>query len=274
MQQNPACPVEQGQKSECGMLCHGKGTAMNAIKSVSLARGAWLCLFAIFLSGALILFQTVPASANDRQTATQLVEKACMTLSNFKSDDNMGAFRHLLKDAKAVVIAPEFLKGAFVVGASGGNAVAMVRDDRTGGWSEPAFYTIGGASFGLQIGGESSEMILLAMTQRGVSALMSNSFKLGADAGVAAGPVGIGAQAATANLSADILSFSRSTGLYGGISLDGSVVAVRDGLNHAYYGKKATPTDILVRHEVKNPQTACLVQGLMRSAESKRPNLM
>ena len=247
---------------------------MNAKKSVSWARGAWLSLFAIFVSGALTLFQAVPASGNDRQEATQIVEKACMTFSNFKSDDNMGTFRDFLKDAKAVVIAPEFLKGAFVVGASGGNAVAMVRDERSGGWSEPAFYTIGGASIGLQIGGESSEVILLAMTERGVSALMGNSFKLGADAGVAAGPVGIGAQAATANLSADILSFSRSKGLYGGISLDGAVVAVREGLNHAYYGKKATPTDILVRHDVKHPQTACLLQGLRRSAERKATTVM
>ncbi len=247
---------------------------MNAKKSMNWARGAWLSLFAVFMSGALTLFQAVPASASDRQVATQIVEKACMTLSNFKSNENMGAFRDLLKDAKAVVIAPEFLKGAFVVGASGGNAVAMVRDGKTGRWSEPAFYTIGGASIGLQIGGESSEVILLAMTERGKSALMGSSFKLGADAGVAAGPVGIWAQAATANLSADILSFSRSKGLYGGISLDGSVVAVREGLNHAYYGSKATPTDILVRHEVSNPQTACLVQDLRMSAESNKTNAM
>jgi SH3 domain-containing YSC84-like protein 1 len=259
--------------SECGTLCHGKEIAMNA-KTMNWARGAWLSMSAIFVSGALTLFQAIPASANDKQEATQIVEKSCMTLSNFKSDDNMGAFRDFLKDAKAVVIAPEFLKGAFVVGASGGNAVAMVRDERTGGWSQPAFYTIGGASIGLQIGGESSEVILLAMTERGKSALMGNSFKLGADAGVAAGPVGIGAQAATANLSVDILSFSRSKGLYGGISLDGAVVAVREGLNQAYYGKKATPTDILVRHDVRNPQTACLVQGLRMSAENRRTNLM
>ena len=239
---------------------------MNAKKRMNWAKGAWLSLFAIMVSGALTLFEAVPASANDRQEATQIVEKACMTLNNFKSDENMGAFRDYLKDAKAVVIAPEFLKGAFVVGASGGNAVAMVRDERTGRWSEPAFYTIGGASIGLQIGGESSEMILLAMTERGKSALMGNSFKLGADAGVAAGPVGIGAQAATANLSADILSFSRSKGLYGGISLDGAVVAVRGGLNEAYYGMKASPTDILVRHDVGNPQTACLMQGLRQYA--------
>ena len=78
------------------MLCNGKEIAMNAIKSVSVARGVWLSLFAVLVSGALTLFQAVPASANDRQEAAQIVEKACMTLSNFKSDDNMGAFRDFL----------------------------------------------------------------------------------------------------------------------------------------------------------------------------------
>jgi lipid-binding SYLF domain-containing protein len=238
---------------------------MNAKKRFSWINGALLFLCAIPLSGALIMFQAAPAYANDKQEATQIVEKACMTFDNFMSDENMGAFRDLLKKAKAVVIAPEFLKGAFIVGASGGNAIALVRDEKTGGWSEPAFYTIGGASVGLQIGGQSSEVMLLAMTERGVASLKGNSFKLGADAGVAAGPIGIGAQAATANLSADILSFSRSKGLYGGISLDGSVIATRAGLNEAYYGEKASPTDIFARHEAKNPQTACLIEGLKKS---------
>jgi lipid-binding SYLF domain-containing protein len=239
---------------------------MNATKRLSRIYGAWLFLTVIFLAGALVISQPALVFGNDRQEATQIVEKACMTFSNFKNDEHMGAFRDLIKDAKAVVIAPELLKGAFVVGASGGNAVALVRDEKTGRWSEPSFYTIGGASIGLQIGGQSSEMILLAMTERGVSALMGNSFKLGADAGVAAGPVGIGVQAATANLSADILSFSRSKGLYGGISLDGAVVAVREGYNEAYYGKKASPADIFVRHEVGSPQAACLIQGLEKWA--------
>ena len=242
---------------------------MSTKKHMRWIHGVWLLLFVLILAGLLTMFQAVPAWANDRQEATQIVEKACMTFDNFMNDDNMAAFREQLKQAKAVVIAPKFLKGAFIVGASGGNAVAMVRDEKTGRWSEPAFYTIGGASFGLQIGGQSSEMILLAMTERGANALLGNSFKLGADAGVAAGPVGIGAQAASANLSADILSFSRSKGLYGGISLDGAVVAVRGALNEAYYGKKVSTTDILVRHEVKNPQTACLLQGLAKSTERK-----
>jgi lipid-binding SYLF domain-containing protein len=223
----------------------------------------------IFLTIALVIFQIVPASADDQQEATQLVEKARLTLDSFMKDKNMGAFRDLLSRAERVLIAPQLLKGAFIIGASGGNAVLLVRDKKTGQWSEPVFYTIGGASFGLQIGGEASEVILLAMTDRGVTSFLGNSLKLGGDVGVAAGPVGIGAAAATANLSADILSFSRSKGLYGGISLDGAVVAPRASLNDAYCGKDVSPADILVRHDVTNAQASRLIEDVSKSAAQK-----
>ncbi len=232
-----------------------------------------LSLFATFLAISMVVYFAVPAFAHGAgerarhsREATQTVEKARLTLDSFMNDSNMGAFRDLLKDAKGVLIAPQMLKGAFVVGASGGNAVLLVRDEKTGQWTGPAFYTIGGGSFGLQIGGQASEVILLAMTDRGVNSLLANSFKLGADAGVAAGPVGVGVSASTANLSADILSFSRSKGLYGGISLDGAVVAVRGDWNDAYYGKNVSPADILVRHDVTNPHSGALISDLSRSA--------
>lgn len=228
----------------------------------------WLFLIVMILSGLVLLAPPTSAWANDREEAAQIVEKACMTVDNFMNDKNMEAFKDLLKKAKAVVVAPSLLKGAFVVGVSGGNAVAMIRDEKTDKLSEPAFYTIGGASYGLQIGGESSEVILLAMTDRGANALLANSIKLGVDAGIAAGPIGVGAQAASANLSADILSFSRSQGLYGGVSLDGAVVAVRESLNQAFYNNhRISPTDILVRNSVKNPRTTCLVEGLTKIAK-------
>ena len=206
------------------------------------------------------------ARANDAMDARHLVDKARITLDSFDRAKDMSAFRDLLKDAKGVFIAPEIIKGAFIVGASGGSGVFMVRDATAGRWSEPAFYTIGSASFGLQIGGEASEVVLLAMTDRGVNALLSNSVKLGADVGVAAGPVGVGASAATANLSADILSFARSKGLFAGISLDGAVVAVRGSLNHAYYGAQVTPTDILVKRTVANRQSGPLISAISRDA--------
>jgi lipid-binding SYLF domain-containing protein len=252
-----------------GIRSPGKEKAMNLEKRRAFFDNVWPFLFGVLLSGMLIVSQSAPVLADERRDATQLVEKACMTFGNFMRDSSMGAYRDLLKKAKAAVVAPDLLEGAFVLGASGGNAIGMVRDEKTGQWSEPAFYTIGGASVGLQIGGQSSEVVLLAMTDRGMNALLGHSLKLGVDAGVAAGPVGIGAEAASANLSADILSFSRSKGLYGGISLDGSVIAVRESLNEAYYGRKVSTTDILVRHEARNPQTACLVQGLVGAAERR-----
>ena len=227
-------------------------------------------VFTIFLTAALVIFQAAPAAADDKQEATQLVEKARLTLDSFMHDSNMGPFRDLLKKAEGVLISPQLLKGAFFVGASGGSAVFLTRDKKTGQWSEPAFYTIGEASFGLQIGGEASEVIVLAMTDRGVKSLLTNSAKLGADVGIAVGPVGMGAAAATANLSADLLSFSRSKGLYGGVALDGAVVAVRGAWNDAYYGKKeVSPTDILVRHDVTNSQAMGLIEDVTRSAAQK-----
>ncbi len=222
-------------------------------------------LATITLLAVTLAFFPFPASAADeKMEANQLVEKARMTFENMARDPNLEALVDLLKKSEGVFICPALLKGAFIVGVSGGTGVFLGRGEKT--WDGPAFYTIGGASFGLQIGGESSEVVLAVMTKRGTASLLATSAKLGADAGVAVGPVGIGASAATANLSADIISFSRSKGLYGGVSLDGAVIAVRDGLNHAYYSKKVAPTDILIRRDVTNPQAAGLIQTIEKIA--------
>lgn len=209
-----------------------------------------ILLFAAAIFG---VFLTVPgmALASDKTDAQAIVTKANITFNSFMTDKNFTEMRKLSRSAKGIFIAPQVLKGAFIWGASGGTGVLLVREEG-GQFTHPAFYTIGSVSFGLQIGGQASEIILLAMTDRGVTTLLQNSVKLGADVGIAAGPFGAGAQAATANISADILSFSRSKGLYGGISLDGAIVDVRDSLNKAYYGKPVTPTDILVKKNVSN----------------------
>ncbi|HEX7504933.1 MAG TPA: lipid-binding SYLF domain-containing protein, partial [Syntrophales bacterium] len=191
-----------------------------------------------------------------------------ISYTSFMSDKNFSEMRKLSRTAKGIFIAPQVLKGAFVIGASGGTGVFLVREAE-GKWTQPAFYTIGSVSLGFQIGGQASEVILLAMTDRGVTTLLQSSVKLGADVGIAAGPYGAGAQAATANISADILSFSRSKGLYGGISLDGAVVEVRDSLNNTYYGKHVTPTDILVKHDVSNPHSDKLRASLSRISSGK-----
>ena len=111
------------------------------------------------------------------------MERAQFTLETFSRAPEMEAFRNLIRDARGVFVAPQVLKGAFVVGAAGGSGVLVSRDRLKGQWAGPAFYTIGEVSFGLQIGGSASEVVLLAMTDRGVNALLETSAKLGADVG-------------------------------------------------------------------------------------------
>ena len=208
-----------------------------------------------------------PATADEAQEARQLVEKARLTFESFSVDREMGeSLRSLVKRARAVMIYPQVLRGAFILGASGGSGVLLARDATSGNWSGPAFYTIGGASFGLQAGADASEVVLVALTDRGLSSLLSTSAKLGGNVSVAIGPIGMGAEAATANLSADLVSYTRNRGLYAGMSVDGAVVATRDALNMAYYGKSVTPTDILVLHTATNPQSAGLITAVAKVA--------
>jgi lipid-binding SYLF domain-containing protein len=223
-------------------------------------------LFAFVLSLGWSFFPSAVIAASDKVEAQQLVDKAGLTFQSFMDDAQMGTMRNLLKNAKGLFIAPQVLKGAFIIGASGGSGVYIERGKKDN-WYGPAFYTLGGASIGLQIGGQASEVVLLIMTDRGNAAFLSNNFKLGVDAGIAVGPVGAGVSAETANLSADVLSFSRSKGLYGGVSLQGAVVATRGSLNRAYYGKKATTADILVRHNVSNPQASGLLESVTKGAK-------
>jgi lipid-binding SYLF domain-containing protein len=205
------------------------------------------------------------ATADDVMDARRLADRARLTLETFMQVPETQAFRNLVVNARGVFIAPQILRGAFVVGGSGGSGVYLVRDMRTNSWSGPAFYTLGGVSFGFQIGGEASEVVFLAMTERGVNALLKSGVKLGADVGVAVGPIGLGADASTANLSVDVLTFSRSKGLYGGISLAGSVVYVRDDWNTAYYGLNVIPADILISRTVSNRHATGLLDLVARA---------
>jgi lipid-binding SYLF domain-containing protein len=129
---------------------------------------------------------------------------------------------------------------------------------------------MGAGSFGFQFGAQASEVVLLVMSQRGVESLLSSTFKLGGDVSVAIGPVGAGIEGSSAmNLSADLLSFARAKGLFGGISLEGAVIATRDEWNRNYYGKDVRPTDILVKQSVVNPHSTGLRAALARAAAGK-----
>lgn len=221
-------------------------------------------LFAFLAVSALMLGNAQAAS--DKAEADKTVNSAVKVLNNFSADPDMTWFRDHLSQAKAVMIIPTLVKAGFIFGGSGGTGVVLAHDEKTNTWHGPSFATAGSVSWGLQAGGEAAEVVMLAMTSKGKEALLSNKFQVGADASVAAGPVGAGAQAATT----DILQFARTKGLFGGLSLEGSVIAVRDSLNHAYYGKAVTPVDILVRGDVKNPQAAPLVKALTAKSGKKK----
>lgn len=211
-----------------------------------------------------------PAQADDKMDAEQLVTKAKLVVESFTADEKMEQLRAHAKEAKAVLVVPEALRAAFIIGAQGGNGVLVARDAKSGKWLGPAFNSLRGASFGFQAGADSAEVIALAMTERGLTQLLTSSVKLGGDVSVAAGSHSAGMGGATAGLSADILIYSRAKGLYGGFSVDGAVVGVKESLNKAYYGKETSPTDILVRGTSKNPTAAPLLGAIDKLAATKK----
>ena len=205
---------------------------------------------ALLLSAALFAAAPARAAGTEQQA---LVDKAELTLESFSRDPNMGAMRDYLKRARGVFIVPQLLRAGFIIGGSGGSGVLLARDQTTDAWSEPAFFSMGAGSIGFQIGADASEVVLLVMTEKGVDAILANNLRLGAGASIAAGPVGGGVGGGTtANLGADLVSFNRAQGLYGGISVEGAVIAYRDGWNRDYYGSNVSPTDIVVRRKVAN----------------------
>ncbi len=196
------------------------------------------------------LFSATAGQAGDYSKPQELVAKGTAVFKSFMQDPNMEWFRNNVQNAKGIFIVPQMLRGGFIIGGSGGSGLLVARDQKTGEWSYPAFYTMGSVSLGLQIGADASEIILMVMTEKGINAMLSTEFKLGGDVSVAAGPVGASAKAQTA----DILAFGRSKGLFGGISIEGAVVAPRYEWNKSYYNTSVGPVDILIRKTVKNPQ--------------------
>ncbi len=220
----------------------------------------WVAVAAVMA----LLVGPAPSLADDAQDARQLVEKAKLTVEEFQTDKNMDSLRDLAKRARGMLILPQMVRAAFIFGGSGGSGVLVALQG--GQWRGPTFHTLGGASFGFQAGADAAEVIIMALTERGVNKLMDPQVKLGADISVAAGPVGAGVAAATAGLSADLVSYSIAKGLYGGFSVDGSVIGARTSLNHAFFGKPVTPADVLIKGAVKNPQADGLLQAVTKLA--------
>jgi lipid-binding SYLF domain-containing protein len=191
-----------------------------------------------------ILGAAEPAQANGQQ---RVVERARLALDAFLDDPAiLEEMRVYVQNAYAVLVVPELLKGGFVFGAEYGIGVLLVRDPATGSWGQPAFYALYGGSFGLQIGGKSSDVVFTLMNQGAVDRLIAHGVKLGADAGVAAGRLGAGVGAATTtHFGEDIYVFAKNKGLFGGFSLDGAYVAAKHDWNRAYYGRTVDPREIV-----------------------------
>jgi len=193
----------------------------------------------------------LPRGSDMKEGASQ-AEKAAKVFGEIMATPDKGIPTDLLNKAECVAVFPGVVKAGFIVGGKAGRGVASCRTPT--GWSAPAFLEIKGGSVGLQVGGSSTELVLLFMNTNGLKKLVSNKVELGADASVAAGPVGREAAASTdASMSAEILSYSRSKGLFAGISLKGSVVSAEKSDMEDTYGKGITAMQVLAASNSRAP---------------------
>ncbi|MET0815767.1 MAG: lipid-binding SYLF domain-containing protein [Pseudoxanthomonas sp.] len=193
--------------------------------------------------------------AEKQEETRATADAAAASLTRFLRDPDMPWLRQNISKARAVMSCPNIFQAGFIVGGSGGRCIVVARTAAAPGWNGPASYRITTGSIGLQAGAQSSEMVALVMTEKALNSLLSNSFKLGADVSVAAGPVGSGAGS---QINADIVSFVRSKGLYGGLNIDGSVITIDEEGNRALYGRPVTPVDILVKGSVRGSGTSII----------------
>jgi len=196
----------------------------------------------------------------------QLVERSRLVLDAFQRDPTFKDVRVYVQNAYAVLIMPDVLKAGFLLGVNYGTGILLVRDPQTGEWGEPAFFTLGGGSLGLQIGVQASDMIFTIMNEGAVAKLLAHGVKFGADAGIAAGPFGASVGAATTtNVGEDVYVWGMSQGLFGGFWVDGTLVLPDDRWNEAYYGRPIQPEEIVrQRKVVASSEVNALHDSLMR----------
>lgn len=198
---------------------------------------SFLFIAAVFAFGT-AAFGQGKNNGKDLRKAVERVDKASTVMNQIMSVSDKSIPRDLLAKAKAIVVFPGALKAAFIFGGQGGAGVVIKRT--AGGWSAPAFLNMAGGSFGAQIGGQKTDYILLIMNDKGLAGLMEDKFEIGGEGSVSAGPVGRTASASTnVTLDAEILSYSRSKGLFAGIALKGVMITPDSDLNTAAYSKSA-----------------------------------
>jgi SH3 domain-containing YSC84-like protein 1 len=227
------------------------------------------------LSVVLMLLSALPAISQDKKEEKvddRIGESANVIKEILGMPD--GIPKDLLNKAECVIIYPSVKKAAFIVGGSYGRGLITCRrgHDFTGpGWSAPAMFALEAGSFGFQIGGEATDFVLLVMNEAGARSVMSSKVKLGADAAVAAGPKGRDTAAATdVVMKAEILSWSRSQGVFAGVSLEGSTLRSDDGANKTLYGRDLSAKDIVILRKVPPPASAQRLLAILRRASPSR----
>jgi len=194
----------------------------------------------------------IPVSAF-ADSPQHLVDSATLSLQDMMGGPEATQAEDLLRKARAVVVCPNIFRAGFILGGEGGGCLMVARDAQ-GGWSDPAFYTLGSASFGFQAGVQSAEVMMLVMTTGGLNALLNSQFKFGADAGLTVATLGAGVNGSLSTaLDADIVSISKTEGLYGGISLQGSVLNSDSGTDAAYYAANYDARQIVIGLQGTNP---------------------
>jgi lipid-binding SYLF domain-containing protein len=218
----------------------------------------------------LALSAILPLWAADNEKETDRVENSGKVMTEILNvPDNIP--QGLLNKAECVIVLPSVLKAAFIVGGSYGRGVMTCRGGAnfTGPWGAPTMMALEGGSFGLQIGGEATDFVLLLMNDRAAKGVLSSKVKLGGDASVAAGPVGRTTSAATdATMRAEILSYSRARGAFAGVSLEGSTLRPDNDANKKLYGKEISAEDVVLKHAVKSPTSA---HQLLATLNKKSP---
>ncbi|GGG27095.1 hypothetical protein GCM10010964_13770 [Caldovatus sediminis] len=217
------------------------------------------------------LLLAIPAAARAQAEQQALVDRATLAVQEIMQADRPTEAANFLRRARAVMVCPRVFRAGFIFGGEGGDCVLLARDG-AGSWSSPAFYGIASGSFGLQIGVQDAQVMMIILTERGLNALLDSQFKISADASVAIAHIGAGIEGGTtAAVGADIVTFARARGLYAGLTLEGSILTQRSAWNRAYYGRDVSPRQIVVEMAVHNPGSDPLRGVLLRFGGAQAP---
>jgi lipid-binding SYLF domain-containing protein len=205
---------------------------------------------------ALLVLVLAPVTIMAQSDQADRVREAGVILAEITKASDNAVPTSILQKAEAIAVFPSTIKGAFIVGAQRGRGIISVRD-ANGAWSNPAFLTLTGGSVGFQIGGQAVDIVLVVMNRRGVENLLMNQFEIGGEASATAGPVGRDAAASTdVQMRAQMLSYSRSRGLFAGVSLKGAAIRQDEDSNQAFYGTRLRTRDIVLDGKATQPQSA------------------